>query len=188
MNTAQNTALVGLEAITALLNSGTLIVYSGTMPATPETALSGNTALGTFAFANPSFGTPTYSGGYQSAAANFTSSTVTPSANGTANFARSFESNGTTVVADFTIQAPWQASTPVIVGQYVTNGGNSYVCTTAGTTAASGGPTGTGTGIADGTAVWNYSAAGADITLGAALIQTGVPLTISSFVLRLPAS
>ena len=35
MNTAQNTALVGLEAITPLLNSGSLIVYSGTMPATP---------------------------------------------------------------------------------------------------------------------------------------------------------
>ena len=92
------------------------------------------------------------------------------------------------MVADFTIQAPWQASTPVIVGQYVTNGGDSYICTTAGTTASSGGPTGTGSGIDDGTAVWSYSAAGADITLGAALIQAGVQLTVSSFVLRLPAS
>ena len=60
--------------------------------------------------------------------------------------------------------------------------------TTAGTTASSGGPTGTGSGIDDGTAVWSYSAAGADITLGAALIQAGVQLTVSSFVLRLPAS
>ncbi len=33
---------------------------------------------------------------------------------------------------------------------------NVYHCTTAGTTAASGGPTGTGTAIADGTAVWQW--------------------------------
>ena len=188
MNTAQNTALVGLEAITPLLNSGGLIVYSGTMPATPETALSGNTALATLSFQSTAFAAPTFSGGYQSATANFVATTVTPGAGGTANFARGFETGGTTVVADFTIQAPWQASTAVIIGQYVTNGGNSYVCTTGGATAASGGPTGTGTGITDGTAVWNYSALGADIMLGAALIQTGVPLTVSSFVLRLPAS
>lgn len=39
---------------------------------------------------------------------------------------------------------------------YVINGGNAYKCTTGGTSAASGGPTGTGTAIADGTAVWSY--------------------------------
>lgn len=36
--------------------------------------------------------------------------------------------------------------------------GKIYICTQAGTTAASGGPTGTGSGISDGTAEWDYNA------------------------------
>lgn len=50
----------------------------------------------------------------------------------------------------------WQPSHTYAVGTQVVNGGNFYTCTTAGTSAASGGPTGTGTGISDGTAVWSY--------------------------------
>jgi hypothetical protein len=37
-----------------------------------------------------------------------------------------------------------------------TGSGKLYRCTTAGTSASSGGPTGTGTSITDGTAVWEY--------------------------------
>lgn len=51
----------------------------------------------------------------------------------------------------------WVGSTSYSVGTYRTNGGDVYVCTTAGTSASSGGPTGTGSGIADGSCVWNYS-------------------------------
>ena len=186
MNTSQTFAGTALAAGAALLNSGAFTFYSGTMPASPETSLSGNTSLCAFTFSSTAFGTPSYSSGYMSAAASFTESAETPSAGGTANFIRATESGGT-AVADFTVQAPWAASTAVIVGQYVTNGGNSYVCTTAGTTASSGGPSGTGTGIDDGTAVWSYSAAGADYTLGNAVLQTGTPLTMTSFSLKLPA-
>jgi len=50
----------------------------------------------------------------------------------------------------------WVASTAYVVGQVRENGGNIYRCVTAGTSAGSGGPTGTGTAIADGTAAWNY--------------------------------
>jgi hypothetical protein len=60
----------------------------------------------------------------------------------------------------------WQASTAVIVGQTVSNGGYMYLCVSPGTTAASGGPTGTiryrnpSTGyapnITDGTVIWVY--------------------------------
>ena len=32
MNTAKTTAIAGLAAMTALLNSGTLTIYSGAMP------------------------------------------------------------------------------------------------------------------------------------------------------------
>lgn len=51
----------------------------------------------------------------------------------------------------------WVASTAyATLGQFVSNGGNTYVLTGGGTSASSGGPTGTGTGITDGTCTWNY--------------------------------
>lgn len=50
----------------------------------------------------------------------------------------------------------WAGSTAYSLGDKVVNGGNAYYCTTSGTSAASGGPSGTGTGIADGTVVWKY--------------------------------
>lgn len=53
----------------------------------------------------------------------------------------------------------WATSQAVTVGQvwYNATNDNTYTCTTAGTTNATGtGPSGTGTGITDGTAVWAY--------------------------------
>ena len=52
----------------------------------------------------------------------------------------------------------WTANTVYLVNQEVTNdSGKTYVATSAsGTSAGSGGPTGTGTGIVDGTVTWNY--------------------------------
>jgi hypothetical protein len=60
----------------------------------------------------------------------------------------------------------WAASTAVTAGtwsgglytapSFCSKGANVYFCTSAGTTASSGGPTGTGTYISDGTARWNY--------------------------------
>ena len=57
----------------------------------------------------------------------------------------------------------WTPNTEMIRGEYVVNGGNVYRCVTEGTTAASGGPTGTGTSIADGTAVWTYYGTGTGV-------------------------
>lgn len=57
------------------------------------------------------------------------------------------------------IQA-WSASTYYPLGSWVINdSGKNYKCTSAGTSAGSGGPTGTGTGITDGTASWDYKVA-----------------------------
>lgn len=54
-------------------------------------------------------------------------------------------------------RAPWTALTTYLAGDYVVNGGNIYVCSDAeGESASSGGPTGTGTGITDGTTEWDY--------------------------------
>lgn len=51
----------------------------------------------------------------------------------------------------------WAPTTGVTAAvSVVTNGGNLYVCKTPGTTAGSGGPTGTGADITDGTAHWTY--------------------------------
>jgi hypothetical protein len=52
---------------------------------------------------------------------------------------------------------PWQPSTAYYQYDAVINGGGWYVCITAGTSASSGGPTGTGTGpIADNSINWGY--------------------------------
>lgn len=186
MNVSETLASAMLAAGGALLNGGGFTFYAGALPASPETALSGNVALCAFTFAATAFAAPSFSGGYEVTAASFTAASAMPGANGTASFIRMTAAGGA-AVADLTVQAPWQAGAAVIAGQYVTNGGNSYMCTMAGTTGTGGGPGGTGSGIADGTAMWDYSAAGADYTLGNALLQTGVPVSMSSFALKIPA-
>lgn len=52
----------------------------------------------------------------------------------------------------------WAGNTAYSLHDRVKNGGNVYRCTSAGTSAGSGGPTGTGTGITDGAAEWAYVA------------------------------
>lgn len=180
MNTAQNTASTAVAAAGALSNSGTLVLLSGTMPATPETALSGNTTLATGTFAATAFGTPSFSGGNMQATATFTGN-VNPAVNGGATFARHYKSDGTTVIADYTVGSAWVASNVTAVGQYCTNGGNTYQATAAGTTAASGGPTGTGASIVDGTVTWKYIGAGQlfDILMGNCNVQVGTAVTFS---------
>ncbi|XTP37073.1 glycosyl hydrolase [Mycobacterium sp. TJFP1] len=50
----------------------------------------------------------------------------------------------------------WTASRSYGTGVYVNHGGNSYQATTGGVSAGSGGPTGTGSSITDGTVTWAY--------------------------------
>lgn len=59
------------------------------------------------------------------------------------------------------ITAAWGATTAYSPGDYVSNGGNYYLCTTGGTSAGSGGPTGTNSSITDGTVTWGYVTAAA---------------------------
>lgn len=49
----------------------------------------------------------------------------------------------------------WAGSTTYAQGEYVTNGGTTYVCTTSGVSASVGGPSGTGTGIVDNRCEWS---------------------------------
>lgn len=56
----------------------------------------------------------------------------------------------------------WGADTAYAAGDYVTNGGNLYLCTVGGVSASSGGPTGTttNTDITDNTVTWQYKTVG----------------------------
>lgn len=73
----------------------------------------------------------------------------------------------------------WAGSTLYAPDEYVTNGGNLYVCTTGGTSASSGGPTGTGsTTISDGTAAWSYCASSS--WTGQTVFSAGSFIKISS--------
>lgn len=88
---------------------------------------------------------------------------------------------GLTVGLNATVAPAWVASTAVVASVFRTNGANIYRCVTAGTTAASGGPTGTGIGIADGSAVWDwYCFAGADILMDVLEFTSGMTVTINS--------
>lgn len=190
MNTAQATASAMLTAGFTLLNGGSGLIYSGTQPSTPETALSGNTELVSATVAATALsGSITYSSGYMVGNIALSSSTLSPIATGTGTFMRMFQSGGTAAYADLTVGNNWLANEPVVVGQLNINSGNVYRCTTAGTTAASGGPTGTGTSITDGTAVWTYVAPGTtDVVVSNAYIQQGVNLNVTLAQLKMPAS
>lgn len=88
-----------LDAITALLNSGFLNIYSGAKPATAGGALSGNTLLAVLRFGDPAFNAS--SGG--TAVANAITPDTDINATGTATWARLLKPNNTTTVCDLTV-------------------------------------------------------------------------------------
>lgn len=193
MNLSQYSGSLALVNYCNLFGGATLTLYSGTMPASPETALSGNTALVSFTFGAPAFtGVPSTSGGFDKLSASFVSTSASPSNSGTASFARATFAN-----------AIWTASHAYSRGDIVSNNSNYYVCTVAGTSAGTGGPTTQTYGIADGTAGWDFIAgtastgstvladftvgtASTDIVIGNTAIQVGTSVTITSFLLQIP--
>lgn len=89
-NAARDAAL---NAVTALVNGGTLVIYSGAAPANADAALSGNTVLAQLPLGNPAFGA--------AAAGVATANTITADssadATGTPTFFRLLTSGGTVV-------------------------------------------------------------------------------------------
>jgi len=72
----------------------------------------------------------------------------------------------------------WGGEEGYEVGNLVVNGGNEYVCVTAGLSDSTGsGPTGTGSGIEDGTVVWDYVAAAANNVIGPSLADQNAGFT-----------
>lgn len=90
---ARNAAV---NAVAALMNSGTLKVYDGTQPADASVAITTQNLLVTLSFGATAFGSA--SGG--SASVNGTPITAVIGASGTASWFRCLESDGTTVVQD----------------------------------------------------------------------------------------
>jgi hypothetical protein len=76
---------------------------------------------------------------------------------------------------DNTAGGVWANTTPYALNALVSNGGNVYVCSVAGTSAGSGGPSGTGLAIVDGSVTWRYlgaTGASAGLIKGAKYLTT----------------
>lgn len=162
-----------IEAI--LGASPKLRILTGTPPANPAAAQTG-TLLAELTLPSDwltaaANGTVSMSGSWQDLAAD---------AAGYATYFRILDNAGANVDYQALCSQAWAASTAYVVGQQVNNGGNVYRCTTAGTSAGSGGPSGTGTGITDGSAVWSFVG-----TVGMVLdntnIAAGQQVTVNSF-------
>lgn len=91
MNVASEFAACSEEEVKALLDGGTLTVYSVARPITADRPVDRSGVLATFKFASPAFGTNS---------ASFTANPVPASTVGTPGFARACKADGT-VVADF---------------------------------------------------------------------------------------
>lgn len=171
----RNAQLDALE--TAIGLSPVLRVRTGTMPANCAAADTG-TVLATINL--PSDWMAAASGG--SKAKSGTWEDASADAGGLAGFWRLYDAAGTTCHLQGLVSQPWAASNAYVVGHQVSNGGNVYRATTAGTSAGSGGPTGTGSGITDGTAVWTYVGP-VDMVLDNVSFAPGQGFTIGTFAL-----
>jgi hypothetical protein len=178
---ARNAAV---NAATALLNGGFARIYSGTPPANADAALSGNTQL-----AEGTLGTPAFGGASAgAAAANAVGQDASNDATGSPSFVRLVTTGGAAIIQGLASIA-WVASTAYVVGDRVANGGNQYRCTVAGTSAGSGGPSGTGGAIVDGGATWAFEGAveGLITNTGGPRIVAGGTFSISAITYTLPA-
>ncbi len=96
MNIAQDFAGCSVEELKALLEGGTLTVYSVARPVSTDLPVERSGVLAAFTFASPAFGAE--AGGLESPA--FIVNPVPASSVGTPGFARACKADGT-VVADF---------------------------------------------------------------------------------------
>jgi len=172
-----------LDAWETYLNTGgtpIINIYDGTPPADENTALSSNNILAQFTAADWSAA----ASGAKTLAATLTDASANNS--GLARFYRIMTGtqggSSTTGAEQGLVGQNWAASTAYLLNQHVINDSSKvYKCTTAGTSAGSGGPTGTaGSGITDGTAVWGYVGT-ADMTIDNGNINAGQQVQITAF-------
>lgn len=187
MNASKTAVAAALQAVLDLHNGGSLVIYDGTKPAAAYDAIGAAAALVSPAYAATAFGAQSFASEAQQADASFTAASYDPAATGAATWARAYQSDGTTAIADYTVGSAWRASNVAAVGQFCTNGGNTYqVISVTGDakTAASGGPTGTAGSITDGNVTWQYIGAGQlfDVLLGNCNVQVGTQVSVTQTI------
>ncbi|PYB71260.1 carbohydrate-binding protein [Rhizobium wuzhouense] len=150
-------------------------IFTGLRPANCATARSG-TMLGNITA--PSDWMSAASSGAKGLLGTWTDNSA--DAAGYAGYFSIMDSAGTTCHLQGIVSEAWATSKAYVVGQQASLNGNVYRCTTAGTSASSGGPSGTGTGITDGSAVWSYVGP-TEMVLDNTNIAAGQAITITSF-------
>lgn len=153
MQYATRTRNAKLDAIeTDIGTAPVLKIFGGAAkPALPATADAG-TAITNAAL--PSDWLAAASGGAKAKAGTWQQ---TAGASGLLRYFRIYDSGATFCGIQGLVGQTWTISTPVVLNQHVNANGNCYIVTTAGTTNGSGtGPSGTGAGITNGTAVFDY--------------------------------
>lgn len=159
-------------------------IYTGSIPANPAASATG-TLICQFSLPSDwmgasSSGTASKSGTWSGTGAGAAGVGATP------GYWRIYDSTGTTChwqgTISLSVSGAWAQSTVYAFGARVSNGGNVYTCVTAGTSNGSGsGPSGTGSGITDGTAVWDYVSALGDLQIDTPQIASGQAVSVSSF-------
>lgn len=118
------------------------------------------------------------------------SSTVTLTATGTASTVITVGSQASVTGTDevfvtlaagtLALLTIWVATTAYVVGDRRSNGGNSYICTVAGTSAGSGGPTGETDAEVDNTVTWRFLGNGVSAAdIAASSLNTGPILAVA---------
>jgi hypothetical protein len=103
------------------------------------------------------------------------------SQSGIAQCFRLYDSTPTCHVQGFCSE-PWQPSYPYALGQNVSNANGVYSCIGAGVSASVGtGPSGTGSGIVDGSAVWAFLWPVAEMVFGTTSLSPGLNLPVQAF-------
>lgn len=102
-------------------------------------------------------------------------------ASGLVAFYRVMNAAGTVCHLQGLVGETWQASKAYLLNQQVIANGNLYRCITAGTSASSGGPSGTGADITDGTAHWQYIEAAGQMTMDNGNLVAGQEVKVTSY-------
>jgi hypothetical protein len=168
-----------LDAVETIIGaSPTLKLRSNAKPAACATADAG-TVLATVAL--PSDWMAAASSGSKAMSGTWSDSSA--DASGKPSHFRIYDSGGTCHWQGIAA-GPWLASTVYASGDHVTNdSGKVYKATAGGTSASSGGPTGTTTGITDNGVTWDYVQAAAEMALDSGVLTAGQQFSVTSFSL-----
>lgn len=178
-STAVRNAILDVEE-TTIGTSAKIQWWSGTKPATCANVDTGN-KLAEFSLASD--WAAAASGGSKSLSGLPVSTTGIMA--GTVSYYRKISSGGTCHEQGDVSQSAdaWATSTAYAVGKVIKTAANKvYVCTTGGTSAGSGaGMTTSGSGITDGTCVWNYQSDVGAAEINNPVIAEDQPLTIDTW-------